>query len=73
MKEKENSKAAVHLTSLSPQKHKYEPDNTEYRFNDYSKVMATKNLPFPWNNISGGLSNALVKNILDNSKNGNNV
>ena len=43
----------------------------EYRFNDYSKVMAAKNLPFPWNNISGGLSNALVKNILDNSKNGN--
>ena len=53
VKEKENSKSAVRLTSLSPQKRKYEPDTTEYRFNNYSKVMATKNLSLPWNDISG--------------------
>ena len=40
VKEKENSKSAVRLASLSPQKCKYEPDSTEYRFNNYSKVMA---------------------------------
>ena len=32
--------------------------------------MATKNLSFPWNDISGGLSNASVKMILDDSTNG---
>lgn len=70
MKKKENSKSAVHLTSVSPQKRKYEPDTTEYRLNNYFKVMVTKNLSFPWNNITGRLSNASVKKILDNSMNG---
>lgn len=70
MKKKENSKSAVHLTSVSPQKRKYEPDTTEYRLNNYSKVMVTKNLSFLWNNITGRLSNASVKKILDNSMNG---
>jgi len=70
VKEKENSKSAVRLTSLSPQKRKYEPDTTEYRFNNYSKVMATNNLSFPWNDISGTFSNASVKKILDDSTNG---
>ena len=47
VKEKENSKSAVRLASLSPQKRKYEPDTMEYRSNNYSKVMGTKNLSFP--------------------------
>lgn len=70
VKEKQDSKAAVRLLSLSPQKRKYEPDSTEYRFNNYSKVIATKNLSFPWKDISGELSNASVKKILDDSMNG---
>ena len=69
VKGKQDLKAGAHLLSLSPPKLKYEPESTEYRFNSYSKVIATKNLSFPWKDISGELSNASVKKILNDSIN----
>ena len=65
MKEKEISKSPVRLLSLSPQKRKYEPDSTEYKYTNYSKVMVTKNLAFPWKGIPGAEKEVSVKEILD--------
>lgn len=53
------------LLNVSPQKRKFDPNTQEYRFNNYSKVVATQRVPFPWKDISTNLANASVKFALD--------
>ncbi len=48
LKEKELSKIPVSLLSVSPQKRKYQADETEYKMHTFSKVVPKKNLSFPW-------------------------
>ena len=57
--------------NVSPQKRKYVPDTTEYRFNNYSKITVVKNLAFPWKDISKETSNGTtVKDILNETEEG---
>ena len=46
IKEKEECKLPVQLLNVSPQKRKFEPDSTEYKLTNQSKIMVTKNLNY---------------------------
>lgn len=76
IKEKEQCKSPVRLQNVSPQKRKYEPDSTEYKMNNYSKIMVTKNLSFPWRDIPGGSGTekeVSVREIVNSCFNGDTV
>ena len=66
-KHKQESKTPVKLLNVSPQKRKYDPNTQEYRLNNYSNVVATQRVPFPWKDISADLADTSVKFVLDNS------
>ena len=55
----------VKLLNVSPQKRKFDPNTQEYRLNNYSKVVVTRRVPYPWKDISAALAEASVKSILD--------
>ena len=57
LKENENSKTPVTLMNVSPQKRKYQLDQTEYKMNQYSNIVVKKNLAFPWKSLRTDLSN----------------
>ena len=65
LKHKQESKTPVKLLNVSPQKRKFDPNTQEYRLNNYSKVVATQRVPFPWKDISADLADASVKFVLD--------
>ena len=54
VKEKETAKSPVKILSVSPQKRKFQPDSIEYKMNSKSRVVSTKNVPFPWAEIEDG-------------------
>ena len=54
LKEKEVGKTPVSLLNVSPQKRKYQPDETEYKMNSYCKIVARENLSFPWKDRRSG-------------------
>ena len=71
IKEKELNKSPVRLMNVSPQKRKYVPDTTEYRFNNYSKITVVKNLAFPWKDVPKETSNeTTIKDILNETGEG---
>ena len=57
LKENENSKTPVTLMNVSPQKRKYQLDQTEYKINQYSNIVVKKNLGFPSKSLRTDLSN----------------
>ena len=65
LKHKQESKTLVKLLNVSPHKRKFDPNTQEYRLNNYSKVVATQRVPFPWKDISADLADASVKFVLD--------
>lgn len=66
IKEKELNKSPVGLMNVSPQKRKYVPDTTEYRFKNYSKITVVKNLAFPWKDVLKETSNETsIEDILN--------
>ena len=65
LKQKQESKTPVKLLNVSPQKRKFDPNTQEYRLNNYSKVVVTQRVPFPWKDISADLADASVKFVLD--------
>lgn len=65
LKHKQESKTPVKLLNVSPQKWKFDPNTQAYRLDNYSKVLATQRVPFPWKYISAHLANASVKFALD--------
>jgi hypothetical protein len=66
LKEKELSNEPVTLQNVSPQKRKFQPDLTEYKMNNYSKVVVKRNVTFPWKDIAKERANATIKYVLDN-------
>lgn len=70
LKDKEVSKEPVTLLNVSPQKRKYQPDLTEYRMNNYSKVVVKRNLSFPWKDIAGELTNTTIQHVLKKCESG---
>ena len=70
IKEKESCKSPVRLLSVSPQKRKYDPDQTKYKFTNCSKVLVTKNLAFPWVGSSDANKELKVQQIYDKSMSG---
>lgn len=67
LKHKQESKTPVKLLNVSAQKRKFDPNTQEYTMNNYSKVVATQRVPFPWKDISADLADASVKFVLDSS------
>ena len=65
IKEKEECKSPVRLLNVSPQKRKFEPDSTEYKLTNQSKVMVTKNLTFPWADLLTPNKQLTVQDIYD--------
>ena len=49
----------------SPQKRKFEPDSTEYKLTNQSKIVVTKNLTFPWADMSESNKQVTVQDIYD--------
>ena len=62
---KEECKSPVQLLNVSPQKRKFEPDSTEYKLTNQSKVMVTKNLMFPWADLLTPNKQLTVQDICD--------
>ena len=65
IKEKEECKSPVRLLNISPQKRKFEPDTTEYKLTNQSKIMVTKNLTFPWANMAEFSKELAIQDIYD--------
>jgi hypothetical protein len=65
IKEKEECKSPVRLLNVSPQKRKFEPDSTEYKLTNQSKIMVTKNLTFPWADMSELNKQLTVQDVYD--------
>ena len=65
LKHKQESKTPVKLLNVSPQKQKFDLNTEEYRLNNYSKVVPTQRVPFPWKDISADLADASVKFVFD--------
>ena len=56
------------LRNVSPQKRKYQLDQTEHKMNQYSNIVVKKNLVFPWKSLRTDLLNdsQTLKQIKDN-------
>lgn len=48
-----------HTHECSPQKKKYQPEQTKYKMNQYSNTVVKKNLACPWKSLRKDLSNDL--------------
>lgn len=70
LKDNEENKSPVKLLSVSPTKRRYEPESTEYLMNNRSKVVRTKNIPFPWSKVLGEGEQLTVSQIMESSNNG---
>ncbi len=62
IKEKQHSKSPTRI--VSPQKRKYHPDSTEYKMENYLKVLVARNLAFPWIEMPGEEREVTVMEIL---------
>ncbi len=65
IKEKEECKSPVRLLNVSPQKRKFEPDSTEYKLTNQSKIKVTKNLTFPWADLLASNKQVTVQDVYD--------
>lgn len=71
LKKKEESKEAVGLLNMSPQKRKFISGENEYAMGKYSKVVKGRSLSFPWKAMTRGTMTPTA--LLDISKGKNEI